>query len=267
MGTYKLREGDRDCSASVIDALRTAGIPTGNASYTGNMKSEFLKTGAWKWHPMSDTAHRGDVYLKAGSHTAMCSYPLKGKTTPDMLLEFSHNEVNGYWGGKVGDQLNDSGYRGESHSRTYYDYPWDGFLEYIGSRQDLLEDAVQLMEHLVSCPKHGYTMSDPGRNGSGGYCTVTTTGTPNDGWSKVGSDWVYRQNGELLKNRWVKDKVYWYYLGADGKMVRGWLSYRGKKYYLRTKKEGIYPDGSMVVGKYMIPTEYTFNPDGDMVEE
>lgn len=283
MGTYKVKKGDRDCSASVIDALKTAGIPVGNASYTGNMRSEFLKTGVWEWKPMSYTAHRGDVYLSEGHHTAMCSAPLNGRTSPDMLLEFSHDEKGGYYNGNVGDQLNNAGYAAESHERPYYSYPWHGILHYIGKRTDLLEDAVQIMEHLVKCPEHGYTMS-AGRTGSSGYCTVTTTGTKSDGWERASKGWVYFENGNQIQNGWKKIKGEWYYF-EDGYAVQEKLiEWNGHKYYLETncdmitgwafidgwryfrpKNDG-QPLGSMVTGQYTINgKKYNFDSDGKLI--
>lgn len=113
--------GDRDCSSAVIDAYRSAGVDVGGATYTGNMRSCMCGTGNFEWMPMSYTAQRGDIYLNEVSHTAMCT-----SAVPDMLAEFSISE-NGTIDGVEGDQ---TGY--ESHIRTYYDYPWNGILRYIG---------------------------------------------------------------------------------------------------------------------------------------
>ena len=71
---------------------------------------------------MSDgySAKRGDVWLNEINHTAMC-------TSPGMLAEFSINENGDIVGGEDGDQTG-----GESSIRAYYDYPWDGILEWVG---------------------------------------------------------------------------------------------------------------------------------------
>ena len=113
--------GDRDCSSAVIDAYRSAGVDVGGATYTGNMRSCMCGTGNFEWMPMSYIAQRGDIYLNEVNHTAMCT-----SAVPDMLAEFSISE-NGTIDGVEGDQ---TGY--ESHIRTYYDYPWNGILRYIG---------------------------------------------------------------------------------------------------------------------------------------
>lgn len=172
MAIYKLRKGDRDCSSAVIDALKTAGIPTGGASYTGNIRKCFESTGQWVAKPVSFIASAGDLYLREGSHVAMCL-----SQSPDQLMEFSHNESWGYYNGKTGDQLNNSGANAESHIRGYYNYPWNCIMHYIGKDKDKMKVAVELMKHLVTCKEHGYTMSSPARLGSGGYCEVNVGGS------------------------------------------------------------------------------------------
>ena len=122
--TYKVEQGDRDCSRAIISAFQAAGISCGGATYTGNMRACMCKTGNFKWHPMSSgyVAKAGDVYLNEACHTAMCL-----SANPDRLMEFSISE-NGTIDGKEGDQ---TGW--ESHTCAYYNYPWDGILECINN--------------------------------------------------------------------------------------------------------------------------------------
>lgn len=120
-------KGDRDCSSAVIDAWQEALIGTpyqgvlANATYTGNMRETFVNSGLFEWHNMSFIAQRGDIYLNEVNHTAMCT-----SAVPDMLAEFSISENGGIYG-ESGDQ---TGY--EAYIHTYYDFPWDGILHYIG---------------------------------------------------------------------------------------------------------------------------------------
>lgn len=123
--------GDRDCSSSVIDcwqeALRGSAYEgaLAGATWTGNMRSIFVNSGLFEWHPMGDgyIAQRGDVYLNEQAHTAMCQ-----SAVPDELSEFVINEFGGITGGAVGDQ---TGW--ESRIVPYYDFPWDGILAYNGA--------------------------------------------------------------------------------------------------------------------------------------
>lgn len=127
---YVIEQGDRDCSSSVIDAWVVVLKGTSRegaldaATYTGDMRAVFVGSGLFRWHPMGDgyVAQRGDVYLNEANHTAMCQ-----SAVPDELSEFLSNEFGGIVGGQVGDQTGR-----ESVVRAYYDFPWDGILEYVG---------------------------------------------------------------------------------------------------------------------------------------
>lgn len=120
--------GDRDCSSAVVTCLRAVGVDTFGASYTGNMREELLRTGLFEWHPQGDgyVARRGDIYLNETHHTAVCTC-----ADPDTLAQFSRSETGGVTG-REGDQ---DGY--ESNIRSYYSYPWDGKLAWIGDGDTL----------------------------------------------------------------------------------------------------------------------------------
>ncbi len=121
--SVEIATGDRDCSSGVCDACEAAKPgSTGGATYTGNMCQCFLSTGLWAWHPAGDgyVARPGDVYLNEARHPAMCG-PDAGS-----LMQFSISETGGVDGAE-GDQTGR-----ESNVRAYYDYPWDGVLEYVG---------------------------------------------------------------------------------------------------------------------------------------
>lgn len=125
--TYYLWGGDRDCSSSVCDVWQTALQGTDYegkldaATWTGNMRSVFVGSGLFDWHPMGDgyIAQTGDVYLNEQAHTALCQ-----SAVPDVLTEFVISE-NGTIYGQEGDQTGR-----ESLPRAYYDFPWDGILAY-----------------------------------------------------------------------------------------------------------------------------------------
>lgn len=130
--TVQIANGDRDCSSAVIDAWEAA-LPgsTADATYTGNMREEFISTGLWRWHQRGDgyVAKRGDIYLNEAYHTAMCTC-----ADPDTLAQFSISETGGV-DGKEGDQ---TGW--ESNIRSFYEYPWDGTLEAIADGGDEPQD-------------------------------------------------------------------------------------------------------------------------------
>jgi len=129
--------GDYDCSSSTITAWRLAlsamGVdnPLPGATYTGNMKAVFLRSGYFEWRTDFANAQRGDLYLDEEAHVAMCQG--NGR-----LSEFSSNEYGGAYGGRRGDQTG-----GEAHIGNYYRGRWDGYLHYIG---DLGDDDVNIQD-------------------------------------------------------------------------------------------------------------------------
>lgn len=131
-------KGDYDCSSLVITAFEQAGIPvkTNGATYTGNMRSVFLKCG---FTDVTDNVNRatgaglqpGDVLLNTVHHTALVVTE-NGRT----IVHASINENGTAKNGKPGDQTG-----GEICTRNYYNKPWDCVLRYIGD--DVNVDAEQ----------------------------------------------------------------------------------------------------------------------------
>ncbi len=110
---------DYDCSSFVISAFKSAGVDTGTATYTGNMRSQFTQHG-FQWIPWSQiggTANlkRGDILLNEVSHT-------------EIYLGNNQNvgahSNRGYpqTGDQTGTEVSVSG---------YYNHPWDGVLRYV----------------------------------------------------------------------------------------------------------------------------------------
>ena len=122
---------DYDCSSFVITAYQKAGLPVreNGASYTGNMKSAFLKSG---FHVVTDNTLRpGDVLLHEKNHTAM--YIGSGQ-----IVQASINEQGKISGGTPGDQTGR-----EIGIQNYYNYPWDCVLRY-GDAEAPAGEAVTL---------------------------------------------------------------------------------------------------------------------------
>ena len=167
MGSVTIAGGDRDCSSAIIDAYQCAGLDV-NASYTGNMRTAFLNTGKFEWWDVnSSSAQRGDIYLNESDHTAMCVDDGSGAYGYDALAEFSISETGGIDGAE-GDQTG-----AESSIHGYYNYPWD--LTLHCTDRDLAERAAQIMEHLCTCPNHGYSQNS--RWGDGTTETIYIDGT------------------------------------------------------------------------------------------
>lgn len=128
---YQISSGDYDCSSSVITAWRKALEGTKyegalyDASYTGNIEEVFVGSGLFEVRPMSFLAEPGDLYLKPGSHVAMCQTQV-----PDILSEFSINEYGTISGGQPGDQTGR-----EAWVHGYYSFA-DRIIHYTGKADD-----------------------------------------------------------------------------------------------------------------------------------
>lgn len=227
---YKVNQGDRDCSSSVINCWRVALADTpwagrlDGTTFTGNMRSLFLGTGLFEWHPMGDgyIAQRGDIYLQDTTyenqmdHTAMCQSAI-----PDMMSEFVINEHGNIVGGQVGDQTGR-----ESLVRPYADFPWAGILAY---------------------------------NGLADTCTA--------GWRQNATGWWFDDgNGGYPASTWKEIDGHWYYFDAAGYAATGWQYVKGEWYYLTPEKVGNNPECSMLTGWVMINSKwYYFKESGAMV--
>lgn len=149
---------DYDCSSFVISAFKSAGVNTGTATYTGNMRSQFTQHGfQWiPWSQIGSTANlkRGDILLNEVSHT-------------EIYLGNNQNvgahSNRGYpqTGDQTGTEVSVSG---------YYNHPWDGVLRYVAD--DICSCSNSYAgDYIVSTESKPLTM----RSGHGtGYSIVTS---------------------------------------------------------------------------------------------
>ena len=114
---------DYDCSSLVIQAFEQAGIHTAvnGASYTGDMKAAFIKSGFMDVTSLVNLANagnmlRGDVLLRESGHAAI--YTGNGR-----LVNAQWNELGKKTGGVTGDQTGK-----EICERSYYNSPWSCVL-------------------------------------------------------------------------------------------------------------------------------------------
>lgn len=89
-------------------------------------------------------------------------------------------------------------------------------------------------------------------------------------WSQEGGKWRYRNpNGTYVTNEWrqlsYNGSMGWYYFGADGYMVTGWLRLDEKTYYMNPESDGT--QGMMCTGwKFIDGIWYFFDETEDLTQ-
>ena len=114
---------DYDCSSMLISVWQTVGVPVrdAGASYTGNMYQAFASCGFVDVIDQCnlstcDGLQRGDVLLNHRSHAAMY-------IGNRQIVHARSSEGNSITGDQSGNEI---------RTQSYYDYPWDAVLRYVG---------------------------------------------------------------------------------------------------------------------------------------
>lgn len=133
---------DYDCSSFVISAFKAAGVPL-SCTYTGNMRGDMLRNGfADVTASINLTTGAGliggEVLLNHKHHTALY---IGG----DKLVQASINERGTTTGGTTGDQTGK-----EIYTRSYYNYPWDCVLRYVGDGTAATETCEEVAQNTLT---------------------------------------------------------------------------------------------------------------------
>lgn len=121
--------GECDCSSLVIGVLDWAGFDTGDATYTGNMRSNLTAHGWVAIYPDLSQARPGDILLNEAYHVCMV---VSGYGYSAMIAQASIDENGRASGGQAGDQTGN-----ETNVRPIYTYAhggWDCILRYAGEQ-------------------------------------------------------------------------------------------------------------------------------------
>lgn len=143
------RQGpDYDCSSLVINAYEQAGVKVkeAGATYTGNMRSAFVKCGFKAIKYVKGMAlKRGDVLLNEKHHTLLYLGDKK-------MVQASSNEKGGIYNGKTGDQTGREIYVG-----NFYEFSkgWDYVLRYEASEVTTVNITMPVLQKGSKCPEVG----------------------------------------------------------------------------------------------------------------
>ena len=143
------RQGpDYDCSSLVINAYEQAGVKVkeAGATYTGNMRSAFVKCGFKAIKYVKGMAlKRGDVLLNEKHHTLLYLGDKK-------MVQASSNEKGGIYNGKTGDQTGREIYVG-----NFYEFSkgWDYVLRYDKQEVITVNVTMPVLQKGSKCPEVG----------------------------------------------------------------------------------------------------------------
>lgn len=134
--------------------------------------------------------------------------------------------------------------------RLYWDFYEDNFPSTFNVTRAKLENAhhyqlVWSMETTALAPTDwtSYYTDYPAQE-----AYISPAAQYVDGWNQTTSgNWVYKQNGALIADRWAHIDSAWYHFGADGVMQTGWYK-EGKTWYYLTEAGQAAIDGSAPVG-------------------
>lgn len=210
------------CNFYYKDWMGKKGEYTFKVRTVPNPSSTTAKT-SWK----SDYAESDDIYLEENQVATAAGSP------------------QGYDGG--GDSPVVQAGWVQSGGTWYYVYP-DGTLKKNGWEK------VNGKWYLFD--KTGAMLTGWQNSGNCTYYLDATNGDMKVGWLMSSNNVWYYMNptiggpeGSMVKNSWIIDKGFTYYLTDSGAMAVGWQNIGGKYYYFRPEAGG--PMGSLVTNQYI----------------
>lgn len=255
---WSVKAGDYDCSSSVITAWKAALAGTkyarmlDGATYTGNIESVFLASGLFVKKPMSFLAEPGDLYLKPGSHVAMCQ-----TQKPDVLSEFSQNERGGAYNGKLGDSTGR-----EAYVHGYYNYPWKEIIHYNGkldSKTNTTKAPAKTtnsntpVAKLIDVSHHNGANINWNAVKKAGYHAIIRCGYGDDLKSQDDRCWV--RNYQQCEKLGIPYGVYFYSYAETDKQINSEIAHvkrliKGRKLSYPVYFDSEEPGTGGVAGKY-----------------
>lgn len=183
------RQGpDYDCSSLVINAYEQAGVKVkeAGATYTGNMRSAFVKCGFKAIKYVNGMAlKRGDVLLNEKHHTLLYLGDKK-------MVQASSNEKGGIYNGKTGDQTGREIYVG-----NFYEFSkgWDYVLRYEVSEVTTVNITMPVLQKGSKCTEVGTVQ-----------VLLNSLGFVGKNGKRLTIDHVYGQNVEFAVKNFQKSK-------------------------------------------------------------
>lgn len=285
---YDISHHGNNCSQSNAEALKAAGCVVawesnierngaGTTGFTMYGARRVVQQGIPVWMqdaPIYITAAEGKIVFRQGSKTISKTVPYSGKGSTDMTGEWKQGS-KGWW----------YQYADGSYATGWALLPWSGGTSwfYFDSDGWMLTGWRKLkwsggeswffFDYKTCAMKVGWQKLPWGDGKENWFLLDPKTGAMLMGWQWSTKDgktgWYYLDpKTGAMKTGWLYDDGEWFCLGDDGRMLTGWVTYKGRKCYLEPLSDKNHVQGvcyrnrtATIDGK-----TYTFDNDGYATE-
>jgi len=249
---YDISHHGNNCSQSNAEALKAAGCVVAwetNVERNGAGTTDFTMYGARRvvqqgipvWMqdaPIYITAANGKIVFRQGDKTISKAVPYSGEGSTEMTGEWKQGS-KGWW----------YQYADGSYATGWALLPWSGGKDwfYFDSDGWMQTGWKELkwsggeswffFDFKTGAMKTGWNKLPWGDGKEDWFLLDPKTGAMLTGWQWSTKDgktgWYYLDpKTGAMKTGWLYDDGEWYCLGDDGRMLTGWVTYKGRKCYL-----------------------------------
>lgn len=285
---YDISHHGNNCSQSNAEALKAAGCVVawesnierdgaGTTGFTMYGARRVVQQGIPVWMqdaPIHITAAEGKIVFRQGDKTISKAVPYSGKGSTEMTGEWKQGS-KGWW----------YQYADGSYATGWALLPWSGGKDwfYFDSDGWMQTGWKELkwsggeswffFDYKTGAMKTGWQKLPWGDGKEDWFLLDPKTGAMLTGWQWSTKDgktgWYYLDpKTGAMKTGWLYDDGEWYCLGDDGRMLTGWVTYKGRKCYLEPLSDKTHVQGvcyrnrtATIDGK-----TYSFDNDGYATE-
>lgn len=260
---YDISHHGNNCSQSNAGALKAAGCVVawescierggpGTTEWTEFGARRVRQAGIPVWMqdaPIYITAAEGEIVFRQGSKTISKAVPYSGKGSTEMTGEWKQGS-NGWW----------YQYADGSYATGWALLPWSGGKDwfYFDSDGWMLTGWRKLkwsggeswffFDYKTGAMKVGWHKLPWGDGKENWFLLDPKTGAMLTGWQWSTKDgktgWYYLDpKTGAMKTGWLYDDGEWFCLGDDGRMLTGWVTYKGRKCYLEPLSDKTHVQG------------------------
>lgn len=286
---YDISHHGNNCSMSNAQALKAAGCVVAwesNVERDGAGTTDFTMYGARRvvqqgipvWMqdaPIYITAAKGKIVFRQGDKTISKAVPYSGEGSTDMTGTWEKGSKGWWYKYPDGSYATGWALLPWSGGKDWFYFDSDGWMQ-TGWKKLKWSGGESwfFFDFKTGAMKVGWNKLPWGDGKEDWFLLDPKTGAMLTGWQWSTKDgktgWYYLDpKTGAMKTGWLYDDGEWYCLGDDGRMLTGWVTYKGRKCYLeplsdKNHVQGVcYRNRTAVIGG----KTYRFDNDGYATEE